>query len=401
MNKQINLFCIALVLSAIIFTSCPPPPVPEVVNVTEVSLSQSELTLNVNESVILTATVSPENANNKNVSWSSSDETVATVDTNGLVKALKAGTATITVKTEDGEKTATCSVTVAPVVVNITVEGMVRLQLKDKSFQMGADYTGTEYDPLSNEKPLHKVTFTRDIYMCDHEVTQKEWQDVMGNNPSYFSSNPATDEEQENRPVENINWYMAIAYCNKLSIKDGLQPCYSVKVGETEVDWKNLSYGNIPTRDNTDWNATVCDFSKNGYRLPTEAEWEYAARGKETATNKPVWAGTTTDTELEKYAWYEYNSDYITHEVKKKLPNGYGLYDMSGNVWEWCWDWEGSYESEDAIDPTGAESGSYRVERGGYWGSNASDCRASYSIRNSPSGGRYYTSGFRLVSTVQ
>ena len=400
MNKQINLFGIALVLSAIIFTSCP-PPVPEVVNVTEVSLSVSKLTLTVNESVTLTATVSPENATNKNVSWSSSDETVATVDTNGLVKALKAGTATITVKTEDSEKTATCCVTVAPVVVNVTEEGMVRLQLKGKSFQMGADYT----DANDREKPVHKVTFTRDIYMCDHEVTQKEWQAVMGNNPSDFQGEEADKkvadgEVQENRPVEQVSWYDAIAYCNKLSIKDGLQPCYSVKVGETEVDWENLPYNNIPTsNNNAAWDAAVCDFSKNGYRLPTEAEWEYAARGGETATDKPVWAGTTIETELGSYAWYCDNEGSKTHEVKKKLPNGYGLYDMSGNVYEWCWDWYGNYTEGDSTDPTGAGSGLIRVGRGGCYG-GASDCRASKRSYGSPSL-RYYDLGFRLVRTVK
>ena len=394
MNKQINLFCIALVLSTIIFTSCPPPP--EAVAVTGVSLSQSEVTLNVNESVTLTATVSPENASNKNVSWSSNDETVATVDTNGLVKALKAGTATITVKTEDGEKTATCSV---------TVTSMVKLELKGKSFQMGADYTGTEYNPLSNEKPVHKVTFTRDIYMCDHEVTQKEWEAVMGNNPSYFQGEEAEKkiadgEVQENRPVECVRWYAAIAYCNKLSIKDGLQPCYSVKVGETEVDWENLKYENIPTETNAAWNAAVCDFSKNGYRLPTEAEREYAARGGETAIDKPVWAGTTTDTKLEKYAWYSGNSNNRTHEVKKKLPNGYGLYDMSGNVDELCWDWRGNYTEGDSANPTGASSGTYRVIRGGSYLNPASAGRASYRNGTLPAGSKAY-SGFRLVRTVQ
>ena len=399
MNKQINLFCIALVLSAIIFTSCPPPP--EAVAVTGVSLSQSEITLNVNEFVTLNATVSPENATNKNVSWSSSDGTVATVDTNGLVKALKEGTATITVKTEDGEKTATCSVTVAPVVVNVTIEGMVRLQLKGKSFQMGTSDDDAGY----NEKPVHKVTFTRDIYMYDHEVTQKEWEAVMGNNPSYFQGEEANrkvadGEVQENRPVECVSWYAAIAYCNKLSIIAGFQPCYSVKVGETEVDWENLKYENIPTESDDVWNAAVCDFNKNGYRLPTEAEWEYAARGGETAINKPVWAGTTTDTELEKYAWYNGNSDYKTHEVKKKKANGYGLYDMSGNVWEWCWDWYGIYTSEDAPDPVGALSGSKRVYRGGSWSLPASNSRASDRSNKSPTD-RLNDLGFRLVRTVK
>ena len=391
MNKQINLFCIALVLSTIIFTSCPPPPVPVVVNVTEVSLSQSELTLNVNESVTLTATVSPENATNKNVSWSSSDETVATVDTNGLVKALKAGTTTITVKTEDGEKTATCSVTVI---------SMVKLELKGKSFQMGASYDGAE----SDEKPVHRVIFARDIYMCDHEVTQAEWQAVMGNNPSHYQGEDADKkvadgEVQENRPVETVSWYDAIAYCNKLSIIDGLQPCYSVKVSETEVDWENLKYENIPTNNTADWNAAVCDFSRNGYRLPTEAEWEYAARGGIADTDKAVWAGTTIKSELTNYAWYTGNSDKRTHEVKKKKANGYGLYDMSGNVWEWCWDWYGSYAGEDATDPTGAESGTNRIIRGG-WYSGVSICRASNRGYTSPDG-RGGGLGFRLVRTVQ
>ena len=265
---------------------------------------------------------------------------------------------------------------------------------------MGADYTGVD----NNEKPVHKVTFTRDIYMCDHEVTQKEWVAVMGSNPSHFQGEEenkkvADGEVQENRPVESINWYMAIAYCNKLSIKDSLQPCYSVKVGEAEVDWTNLKYADIPTSNNAYWNAAVCDFSKNGYRLPTEAEWEYAARGGIADTDKAVWAGTTTESELRKYAWYKDNSDSKTHEVKKKKANGYGLYDMSGNVWEWCWDWYGNYASNDATDPTGASSGSNRVSRGGQMSRNASYCRASNHDGGPPTN-RGSGIGFRLVRSA-
>ena len=472
MNKQINLFWIALVLSAIIFTSCPPPP--EAVAVTGVSLSQSRLALAIDESVALTATVSPENATNKNISWSSSDETVATVDTNGLVKAQKAGTATITVKTEDGEKTAACSVAVKPVIsvtgvklnytqiygdhgesfiLTATVEpsnasnktvtwttsnGSIAtvdngiVTMTGSTVWKNATITCTTADgsktatctvtviqkptasvadangfvtisagsmPLNSDGSYH-VTLTKAYMICDHEVTQKEWQDVMGNNPSYFSSNPASGEEQENRPVECVSWYDAITYCNKLSIKDGLQPCYSVKVGETEVDWANLKYDDIPTYGKDAWNATFCDFSKNGYRLPTEAEWEYAARGGETANDKPVWAGTTIKSELTNYAWYPENGSSKTHEVKKKLPNGYGLYDMSGNVDELCWDWYGDYASEDAIDPTGAESGSSRVLRGGSWNYHASKCRASFRDYYLPAM-RNGSVGFRLVRTVQ
>ena len=227
----------------------------------------------------------------------------------------------------------------------------------------------------------------------------------MGSNPSYFQGEEADrkvadGEVQENRPVEQVSWYDAITYCNKLSIKDGLQPCYSVKVGEMEVDWANLKYADIPTLEHADWNAAVCDFSKNGYRLPTEAEWEYAARGGETANDKPVWAGTTDESELEKYAWFAKNSNNRTHEVKKTLPNGYGLYDMSGNVLEGCWDWYGEYTKGDATDPTGASSGNTRIIRGGIWADDASSCRASY--RNYDSlFDRWNFFGFRLVRTVQ
>ena len=391
MNKQINLFGIGLVLSAIIFTSCPPPP--EAVAVTEVSLSQSELTLNVNESITLTATVSPENASNKNVSWSSSDETVATVDTNGLVKALKAGTATITVKTQDGEVSATC---------RVTVTSMVKLELKEKSFQMGADYTGAE----SDEKPVHEVTFTRDIYMCDHEVTQAEWEAVMGNNPSYFQGEDADKkvadgEVQANRPVEQVSWYEAVAFCNELTKKENIT---ARAVAPKEIDYVYFSDSAFTTPytkdDASSNNLPYMKIEATGYRLPTEAEWEYAARGGETANNKPVWAGTTTESELGKYAWYTGNSDDKTHEVKKKLPNGYGLYDMSGNVWEWCWDWYESYASGDAIDPTGALSGIKRVVRGGSYHNNASTCRASRRGDFLPSDCAFYL-GFRLVRSAQ
>lgn len=381
MNKQINLFWIALVLSAIIFTSC---------HVKSIALSQSDVVLAVNETVILIATTLPDNAKNKAVSWSSSDETVATVDTNGLVKALKAGTATITVKTQDGGVSATCSV---------TVTSMVKLDLKGKSFQMGSDYTG--------EKPVHKVTFTRDIYMCDHEVTQAEWQSVMGNNPSHFQGEEANKkvadgEVQENRPVESITWYKAVAFCNELTKKENIT---ARAVAPKEIDYVYFSDDTFTTAyTTTDASSSKLPYMKieaTGYRLPTEAEWEYAARGGIADTDKAVWAGTTTESELGKYAWYTDNSDSKTHEVKKKKANGHGLYDMSGNVWEWCWDWYGDYTEGDAIDPSGAASGSNHVVRGGNCGGSAFGCCAS---ERSYAGWPYDSGdllGFRLVRTVQ
>ena len=240
----------------------------------------------------------------------------------------------------------------------------------------------------------HTVSLTA-YRIGETEVTQELWQAVMGTNPSSFqgSSNPPESSEvQGKRPVENVNWYQCIAFCNKLSKACNLDPCYTV----SGVDFDALNFSNIPTSNNTDWNNAVCDRSKNGFRLPTEAEWEWAAMGGKNYR----WAGTDTKSELKNYAWYK-NADGgdangKTHQVKLKSANGYGLYDMSGNVWEWCWDWYSSTTPTGGQDPAGGASGTNRVERGGGWDSYAGSCTVGLRRDLSPDD-RSDILGFRLA----
>ena len=230
-------------------------------------------------------------------------------------------------------------------------------------FVEGVTITGTEsWTPSSNVFLRGRSLTIQDLIVSDHEVTRGEYKDVMGKDPSKASAydkegNKLEGEDVLNNPVNYVNWYAAIAYCNKLSLKEKLTPCYSVS-GVT--DWEKLAYNSIPTSsNNSTWNAATCNFEADGYRLPTEAEWEWLARGGENY----FYAGSNTVGDV---AWYTSNTnDTGTREVKTKTPNGYRLYDMSGNVSEWCWDWHGSIS--DSTTANGATSGNYRVLRGGDW----------------------------------
>lgn len=237
------------------------------------------------------------------------------------------------------------------------------------------------------------------FYMCDHEVTQAEYQAVMEDNPSNFqgdSNAPATGEIQVNRPVETVSWYAAIVYCNKKSIADNLNPCYTIDGKTNPSEW-----GEIPSVRRENWDAVTCDFSKNGYRLPTEAEWEYAARGGKTgceAEDPNDWAGTDESSALENYAWYGSISDSKTHEVKTKTKNSLNIFDMSGNVWEFCWDW---YDTNSpgitaSTPATGVSSGSSRVFRGGCWCNGNDSCSVANRDHYNPSRTSHYL-GFRVV----
>ena len=230
--------------------------------------------------------------------------------------------------------------------------------------------------------------------MGQYEVTQQLYSAVMGSNPSNFTSDVATGETQELRPVEQVSWYDAVVFCNKLSQLMELEPVYS-KGGQTDTS----GWGEVPTSSNDDWNAITCDFAKSGYRLPTEAEWEFAARGGNAGADawKYTYAGTNEKSTLKNYAWYSGHSSNKTHQVGTKAANSLNLYDMSGNVWEWCWDW---HDSIDAGTPSGgAASGSGRVCRGGGWYYNDLFCRV-YERGSVNPGSRYNYLGFRLVRSA-
>lgn len=203
--------------------------------------------------------------------------------------------------------------------------------------------------------------------MGKYEITQDLFKAVMGGNPSKFKGSPYGSETQGLRPADNVTWYQAIAFCNKLSLIQGLEPVYSV-AGIS--NWETLAYSSIPASNNDTWNNATFDITKNGYRLPTEAEWEFAARGgnPEDATSwNYLYSGSNSDNDV---AWNKNNSSSMTHEVGLKEPNSMDIYDMCGNVFEWCQDGYVDLVSGTFTNPAGDSSKYVKIQRGGYFNRN-------------------------------
>jgi formylglycine-generating enzyme required for sulfatase activity len=227
------------------------------------------------------------------------------------------------------------------------------------TFTMGSptNEVGREVWPAAETQ--HTVTLTRGFWMGKYEVTQGEYLAVMGNNPSHYQ--PPNFTEDLTRPVEFVNWFDATAYCTTLTEQE-------------------RAAGRIPTN---------CV-----YRLPTEAEWEYGCRGG--TSTRFSYGDDPGYTNLSNYAWYWNNSNNQTHPVGGKLANPWGLYDMHGNVWEWCQDWFGAYADGIALDPQGPAAGTYRVGRGGGWDASGVVCRSACRHEFNPAAG-VSINGFRVV----
>ena len=267
------------------------------------------------------------------------------------------------------------------------------VHIKGGTFMMGSPEDEAERTKYEEQ---HSVTVSS-FYMSKYQVTQKEWYEVMGTTlrQEMYKKDDSGRHlcgEGDNYPMYYMNWYDAVEYCNKRSLKEGLTPAY-------DIDKKRRDPNNKSGYDDIRWFVKL-NSDANGYRLPTEAEWEYACRA---GTTTPFNTGNYITTDQANFdGRYPYNNytkgiyRKSTTPVGSFAPNPWGLYDMHGNVWEWCWDWYGGYSKTDQTNPMGPVSGEACISRGGSWYNGVGGLRSSHRVYTARSDGGK-GSGFRLV----
>jgi formylglycine-generating enzyme required for sulfatase activity len=241
--------------------------------------------------------------------------------------------------------------------------GIAMMRVPAGEFVMGSNDS-------EDERPLHKVAIPFDLWVGAYQVTQAEYRAVIGSLPETIFAG------HDRRPVDSVSWIDAVIFCNLLSARDGYEPYYKIQGERVRIE------------------------GGTGYRLLTEAEWEFAARGGGTGR----YGATDDAVSLDRFAWYAENSSNRTHEVGRKEPNGFHLHDMLGNVWEWCWDWysrdgyRGRFDGD--LDRGGPAHGTERVLRGGCWSSDPQSLRCAARIQFTPTDLPLYYFGFRVARSI-
>ncbi|MDR2342942.1 MAG: SUMF1/EgtB/PvdO family nonheme iron enzyme [Spirochaetaceae bacterium] len=290
---------------------------------------------------------------------------------------------------DPGHHTATVTIdndNIAPVTFNVSYTisahqaGTLSVHTVSE-LELNFRYVPPSYTPFQVDSYDTTAAITKGYWMMETEVTQELWKKIFSeDNPSEFTESK-DGGDAKNLPVDTVSWYAAITFCNKLSLTADKTPVYEV---EGVDDWEGLEFDDIPEGEDDDWNGLTISGSADGYRLPTELEWLWAAMGASEGGEgvrqngwKKGYAGAVDEStdNVDDYAWYADNADESTHEVRKKLPNELGIYDMSGNVYEWCQDWYIEWNdaatdaklADDYAGPSYEDSDGYRMIRGGSW----------------------------------